>query len=608
MMKIHIRPMSGLPSLACTPLLGVGLSLVVALVGCGSAPKRFPLAPPRWEDTDRKNVEEAPKEYYSGMLADVADKNFLRPIALAPYVPLGQRALNVNALDEVPNSSWFQNRIGYFDYTEEELARAACGDTPSLSAERDEEGTWEIVAAKPNGAYPGFFIKNGDQRYLLKFDGPVQPGRATSSDVIGSKIYWAVGYHVPCNEVVYFDRKVLSIAEGATAEDEYGRKKPITQQDIERVLEKAYRTKDGRLRASASRFLPGRPLGPFSYEGRRADDPNDHVPHQHRRELRGNRLLSAWLHHHDAREQNTLDVWLTDQGGTKRSFIRHYMIDFGDCLGSRWAFDPVSKRFGYSYFVDYDQVAVDLMTFGAYPRPWHDLKINPEFEIFGYFNVKDFEPASWVPEYPNPAFSEMRYDDALWMARILARFTEDQLRAIVETAHLENEAAEDYLVETLLGRRRAILEEYFTQYAPLTDFRFVRFDDDDPHQSLCFVDLAVKHQIVDPKKVFYKVRFYGGKLLDQELGWMQLAPDETHPDRTCVQRSIGDSRPADLVSPRARDDHPLRYGLIKIWIHQQADIYPTSAVFVHIYDLGPGKGYEIVGIEHPNTPVLPELY
>lgn len=583
--------------------VGTCAALLCVATACAVTPRRFPLAEPRWEDLDRNHVQEQPKEYYSGMIADAADKLVLRPLARLPALPLGQRAVNVNALDEVPNSSWFQNRIGFHDYTPEELARGACGDEPSL----DPHQPWSIVAAKPNGAYPGFFIKAGDQRYLLKFDSPVQPGRATSADVIGSKIYWAVGYHSPCNEIVYFERDILSIADGATAEDEYGKKGPMTQEDIEKVLAKAYRTRDGRLRASASRFLPGRPLGPFKYQGRRSDDPNDHVRHEHRRELRANRVLSAWLHHHDAREQNTLDVWLEDQGPHEVDYVRHYMIDFGDCLGSRWAFDPLSRRFGYSYFVDYDQFLVDLVTLGAYPRPWRDVKINPEAEIFGYFNVKDFRPGEWVTEYPNAAFSEMRYDDALWMTRILARFTEEQLRAIVKTARLENEDAEEYLLRVLLGRRKKIFEEYLTQYAPLTDFQFVR-DPVDGRQALCFSDLAIEGGVVNASQVLYKSRLYGGRRLDEELGWMQLEPDEAHPSRTCLIRPIGDRRPSDLVKAQAPPDHPLRYGVLRIWIHQEPDIRPTSSVDLHLYDLGPERGYRLVGIERPHRPVMPDLY
>lgn len=595
--------------------------------GCSDGVRRFPLAPPRWEDFDRNHVPKAPREYYSGMIADAADKNVLRPLARLPYLPLPEKAKNVNALDEVPNSAWFQNRIGYHVMTEAEVAQGACGDAPPL----DPQSSWEITGAKPNGAYPGFFIRAGGQHYLLKFDSAVQPGRATSADVIGSKIYHAVGYHTPCNEVVYFERDVLHIAEDATAEDRYGRKRPITEQDINQVLAKAYRTKSGLLRASASRFLPGRPIGPFKYQGRRGDDPNDHVLHQHRRELRANRLLSAWLHHHDAREQNTLDVWIENAGPDQRDYIRHYMIDWGDCLGSRWAFDPLSKRFGYAYLIDFDQALIDFLTLGAYPRPWHHLEVHPDVEIFGYFNVKDFRPKEWVTEYPNSAFSEMRYDDALWMARILAQFSVTQLRAVVREARLENPDAEKYLLATLLGRRRVIFQEYFTEYAPLAGFQLwsdpdpraqrvqasslVREDPAEqthsqasPGETLCFRDLAIEHGIVDPALVLYKARFYGGRKLDEELGWVQLQPDPAHPAWTCVMLPLGDVRPSDLAPKGARDDHALRYSVLKIWIHQEPGVRPTSAVHVYFYDLGKERGYRLVGIERPQKPAIPSLY
>ncbi len=581
------------------------LTTTLAVTSCSQEMRRFPNAAPRWEDFDRNHVQEEPAEYYSGMIADAADKNFLRPIARLPYLPLSERAHNVNALDEVPNSSWFQNRIGFFDIEPKRIARGACGDTPSL----DPKTKWTIVAAKPNGAYPGFFIKAGDDRYLLKFDSPIQPGRATSADVIGSKLYWAVGYNAPCNEIVYFERDILEIDPEATAEDKYGRKHPITQKDIDAVLKKAYRTKDGILRASASRFLPGRPLGPFKYDGLRRDDPNDHIRHEHRRELRANRLLSAWLHHHDAREQNTLDVWMEDQGkDASRDFIVHYMIDFGDCLGSRWFFDPLSRRFGYSYFLSADHALVDTLTLGAYPRPWHDIEVNPDAEIFGYFNVKDFQPKQWIPEYPNPAFSEMRYDDALWMARILSRFSDQQIEAVVAEAKLDSEEANRYLVKTLLGRRDVILKEYFTQYAPLDKFRLVRRKKGSPTQSLCFEDLAIAGGVVEPRRTLYKARFYGGRKLDEELGWLQFSPDSDHPHRSCIQFPLGDTRPAELAGPNAPKDDPLRYGELKIWIHQEPGVRPTSAIHLYFYDEGPKDGFRLVGIERPDAPVMPELY
>lgn len=87
----------------------------------------------------------------------------------------------------------------------------------------------------------------------------------------------------------------------------------------------------GTYRAVASKFRGGVPKGPFSYHGVRDDDPNDIIPHEHRRDLRGLRVFGAWLHHNDIRRINSLDMYITENG---RRFLRHYLIDFGATLGS----------------------------------------------------------------------------------------------------------------------------------------------------------------------------------------------------------------------------------------------------------------------------------
>jgi hypothetical protein len=577
----------------CTWIFVVAAACLTA--DCSHEPRRFPLAPPFWEDPDQTHMSERPSEYYSGMRGDALDQNVFRRLSQPFAFQLTDEAMNVNAVDEVPNSSWFHNRIGLHPISPEEAARGAC-TSPPLDPTR---GPWVVSAAKPDGATPGFFVKTPQGTYLLKFDGHDQPQRISAADAIGSRFYLAAGYHVPCNEVVYFNREVLQIGKGAKATSDTGKQERLQERHVDQVLDKAFRLKNGLIRAGASRFLPGQPLGPYKYEGTRADDPNDVIPHQDRRELRGHRLLAAWLGHIDSREQNSLDVWV-EEGG--RRFVRHYKIDLGDCFGSL----SELARAGHTYSVDYYDMLVDFVSLGAMPRPWYRARINLDAELFGYFSSRDFVGSAWKPTYPNPAMERMTFRDALWMLRIISRFTDEHIREIVKVGRFTNPSHEHYLAQVLIERRDRILAEYLTQYAPLDRFRIVRRQSGSPVQSLCFEDLAVKHRLVDPHRVLYKLRFFGGERLKRQLGWLQFAPDREHAHRSCVQLPIGDRRPADLVSETTPDDHPLRYGVMKIYIYQKPTRPPTSSMWLHLYDLGRSRGYYLVGIERQPKPVSPD--
>ena len=67
-------------------------------------------------------------------------------------------------------------------------------------------------------------------------------------------------------------------------------------------------TPTARYRAVAGRALPGTVLGGFRYHGTRPDDPNDVVPHEHRRELRALKVFGAWTNLVDMKAGNTLDT------------------------------------------------------------------------------------------------------------------------------------------------------------------------------------------------------------------------------------------------------------------------------------------------------------
>ena len=64
----------------------------------------------------------------------------------------------------------------------------------------------------------------------------------------------------------------------------------------------------------AGRLLPGKILGGYQYAGARSDDPNDLVPHQHRRELRALRVFGAWTNLTDLKAANSIDALVTENG------------------------------------------------------------------------------------------------------------------------------------------------------------------------------------------------------------------------------------------------------------------------------------------------------
>jgi hypothetical protein len=574
---------------------------IVLLVGfvagaCAPATSRFPLRAPLWSDPDRNAVASKPAKRYSGLIADGADQMLFRRVSDSLAFRHPGESANVNSLDEVPSSSWFENRIGLLPMTPEQVGQGACGDTPGLDPTR---GPWKVTAAKPDGANPGFFVTAPDgRRYLLKFDGHIQPERATAADVVGSKLYHALGYFTPCNQIVYFPESILAVDRAATRKNDVGEDVPLSRRDVETVLAAAIRRPDGTLRASASMFVPGTPMGPFRYEGLRADDPNDVIPHQDRRELRAARLFAAWTNHFDAREQNSLDVWVKDGG---RQYLRHYIIDWGDTMGSIWDKEEISRRLGHSGYFDFDHVAVDLVTLGLVSRPWREAQVTSHYQTFGYFSSRNFVGSQWRGGYPNPAFDRMTTRDAQWAVRSLARMSDDHVRAAVAAARFSDPVDEQYLLQTMLERRDRILGEYLTQQSPLTRFMLVRRIPGKLEQSLCFEDDAVRTGVADPATTRYRIRALGGAEQNEVLGTLQFRADPDHANRSCIRLPLGAKRPQDLAGEAAPDTDPLRYQVFEIATDQRPGASAHATIRVHLYDLGPARGYQLVGIERSGS-------
>jgi hypothetical protein len=435
-------------------LLFVSFLVVMSFVGSGATPRFFPDDPIQVDDDRTMDAGNAvPIEGSNGY--DFAEHTFLKPGERGDV-----RAVNVNTIGEVPDSSWFTNRIGVRAMPLDEIVRG-----PNES-ETIDFAAWPIVQEKSSGITPGYRVRDAEGRlYQIKFDPPSNPEMASAAEIIGAAVYHAIGYNVVQGYAIDVDPAKIVISPEATTVDMSGRKRAMRRDDIDRLLERAAKLPNGKYRATISRFADGRPLGYFKYYGTRPDDPNDIHPHEHRRELRANRVFAAWLNHDDSRGLNSLDMLETRDG---RRFIRHYMFDFGSIMGSGSVFAQV-PRAGNEYILEWAPALKTLATFGLYVRPWIKVDYPEVAPSVGRFEADFFDPAAWRPEYPNPAFDNMRGDDAFWGARLVGKFTDATIRAIVAKARYSDAAAAEYISATLIKRRDKVLRTWLTGVNPIAD-------------------------------------------------------------------------------------------------------------------------------------------
>jgi hypothetical protein len=87
----------------------------------------------------------------------------------------------------------------------------------------------------------------------------------------------------------------------------------------------------------------------------------------------------------------------------------------------------------------------------------------------GRIEADAFDPLLWRPEYPNSAFDNMRPDDAFWAARIVAKFTDEMIRGVVEKARYSDPRATDYLTQVIIKRRDKVVKAFINMACPVVD-------------------------------------------------------------------------------------------------------------------------------------------
>lgn len=474
------------------------LALLALLTACSSSTTgpgrvRFAVADPVTLVNDRVPTK-APSSFDDGLVEYYWQEDFAQPARRLLTVGEQRPAANINSLGEVPDSAWFTNRSP----TPSEIERGPGSGGPDTSA------PWHVIGVKVGGAAIGITIADarGD-KYVLKFDERGHAETETSADVVVQRLTWAAGYNVPENQVVTFPRGQLVLDEKAQVKFRSGKKRPMTEADLERYLGLADH-EGGTYRALASKLIGGTIVGGIEPTGTRGSDPNDRVPHELRRDLRGQRLLWAWVNHIDLKSQNSL-------ASHDRGYTTWYHLDFGESLGVD-ARTTGRDFLGYHGAYAWSDWVKNLVTFGFRVAPYERHADVPRLRGLGVFEAETFDPATWVPNHNwRPTDVADRFDE-LWAAEILMRLSRAHVEAAVRAGKYTDPRTTKYLTDTLMARQRKIGRYAFSRVAPLFGLAATVSP---KGVEVCFDDLWLRHAFGAARDTTYAARAFdrAGKAL-----------------------------------------------------------------------------------------------
>jgi hypothetical protein len=543
-------------------LAALGSALIVLIIGTTSpsgAGRKFYNDDPIGREPETQDASGV-QEWDIDLVVDLALNLFGRPGDPAPNV----RARNVNSIDEVPDSSWFTNRIVARPVSVEEAVRGP------LTGMGPAPGMWTITRPKDVGAAPGFTMQDSKgETWFVSFDAKGYPDAATGAIIVANKIFWTLGYWQVENHLVQIKPDQLIISETAMVRVPSGNRRRMKQSDLSDVFRRAHRSADGSYRAVAGRGLPGRTLGGFRYHGTRPDDPNDIVPHEHRRELRALKVFGAWTNLVDMKAGNTLDTLITEKG---RGLVRHYLQDVGSTFGTG-ANGPREYDEGWEYLYEGGRTRTKLLLLGFPVESWRTISYVDNKSV-GRFEGTAFDPASWKPRVPTAAFLRARPDDDFWAARRVMAFSDEMIRAIVKTGQYSDPEAEQLLGDVLIQRRDKIGQAYLTAVSPLVDFAL------DAGGRLTFENAAVVARAVSAPAEGYSV------------SWWQFNNDtgESTPIGSPT-RSTGGEAQASAPLPSA----PGSFLKLQVSVVQPSP--GIAAAPVDVYFRRTGDGWRLVGLE-----------
>jgi hypothetical protein len=549
------------------------LLLATALIGCGSKPGvPFRPEPIAYADTlpSRQPKPLEPREVERLLEASIGGQ-LGHAFSLRRWLGAQHEALNITRFDDVVGSAWFEHRNGRRSMTPAEVARGPTTAGPDTSR------TLMVIAGKSQGISPGFTVRDANgSTFLFKFDPKGDLHLASAAGVISSRLFYAAGYHTPEDFVVVFDSARLELDPGAELDTGF-EERPMTEDDIAAVLSLTDSLPDGTYLALASKFVPGRPLGPFLFSGLREDDANDYYHHEYRRELRGLYVVSSWLNHVDMRYANTLDAFIDPPG-----YVRHYLIDFAATLGSG-TIRSHKPREGSEYNFDLWASLGRIFTLGFYKKGWEGKRFEEYHPAIGWLPVDNFQPGAWKANWPNEAFNKRTDRDNYWGAKLVGSFSDEQIAAAVSEGCLPGQAAE-ILTRILIRRRDILLAYWYGKVTPLENPAVqLQLSENGPALVVSFDDLGLRAGAWSPSETRYFWRLDDPSSRSFSRGERAAGAGTRQTLRIELARSPDDRRAdgGDFATLRVSARRPGASG-------REAVIYLRRTA----------ESYQVVGLEH----------
>ncbi len=392
-----------------TPWLAIALC-----VSCTARPARFVDAPPVTRVGDDAPI---PLPERSSVIGPVYSTEVYvrRPLVFALEARRVREAQDINALDNVPPSSWYSPP-----------ATDAASFARAYEHEGPPEPPWTVVGTPKGGA-----VEVRDARgvhYAISADPPGRPHTASAAAAIATRLVRALGYRT---EPTWVQRADPSRISGAVpAQLESGTVWQIR------------------------RWPLGIYLGPTDPSTRRRDDPNDRVKPTQRRTLRVLGLVAGWLEILDFGPKRLADVYMGVPG---RGHVQHFVVGLSASLGAAALAkqDPVVSAAGTVQ----GSVGWNLITLGLHRPDEH-----AEQTSLAVFRprVEDAHALS-LPYDPS---DHLLPGDGYWFAKRLLRISNAFIARAIDEAYLPDPALVGHLRSAIAARRDQLVARLMKEVTP----------------------------------------------------------------------------------------------------------------------------------------------